>query len=262
MLNKQTEERLARSLTADSTEIIPYLPYLLQDFWEIGSSPEQMIELLERSKSANKIKRVLDLGCGKGAVSIMLAEKWGYQIKGYDILPAFIEEADAKAAFHQVSELVDYQVMDINEAVKIEQGYDCVIWGAVGDVLGDYPQTLAKVSETIRVGGYILFDDAYVEETQDNLKLRMKANYPTLAEWKELFANQNLKLIDYDVADLEPSEPESYLVEYQNIVRRADELADQYPDKKILFENYKKSQLAEYQDLEDLAIDVLWLLQK
>ena len=30
------EEKLARSLTADSTQLIPYLPYLLQDLWELG----------------------------------------------------------------------------------------------------------------------------------------------------------------------------------------------------------------------------------
>lgn len=38
------EEKLAKSLTAESTELIPYLPYLLQDLWELGSSPKDIIE--------------------------------------------------------------------------------------------------------------------------------------------------------------------------------------------------------------------------
>jgi len=36
------EEKLAKSLTAESVELIPYLPYLLQDLWELGSSPPDM----------------------------------------------------------------------------------------------------------------------------------------------------------------------------------------------------------------------------
>ena len=30
-----TEKKLAQSLTAESVELIPYLPYLLQDLWEL-----------------------------------------------------------------------------------------------------------------------------------------------------------------------------------------------------------------------------------
>ena len=40
------EEKLAKSLTAESVELIPYLPYLLQDLWELGSSPKDMIHLI------------------------------------------------------------------------------------------------------------------------------------------------------------------------------------------------------------------------
>jgi hypothetical protein len=34
------EEKLAKSLTAESTELIPYLPYLLQDLWELRLIPQ------------------------------------------------------------------------------------------------------------------------------------------------------------------------------------------------------------------------------
>ena len=41
-MDKKTEEILAKSLTAETTELLEYIPYLLQDFWEIGSSPEDI----------------------------------------------------------------------------------------------------------------------------------------------------------------------------------------------------------------------------
>ena len=48
-MNKRTEEMLAKSLTAETTELLEYIPYLLQDLWEIGSSPEDMEELIKRN---------------------------------------------------------------------------------------------------------------------------------------------------------------------------------------------------------------------
>ena len=34
-MNDTVKEKLAESLTSDTTDILPYLPYLLQDFWEL-----------------------------------------------------------------------------------------------------------------------------------------------------------------------------------------------------------------------------------
>ena len=35
-MTKETEEKLARSLSAETTELLPFLPYLLQDLWALG----------------------------------------------------------------------------------------------------------------------------------------------------------------------------------------------------------------------------------
>ncbi|MEW5953106.1 MAG: hypothetical protein AB1815_05035 [Bacillota bacterium] len=70
------EEKLAKSLTAESTRLIPFLPYLLQDLWELGSSPKDIIDMASKHINiyiSNKTK-VLDLACGKGAVSIRLSK--------------------------------------------------------------------------------------------------------------------------------------------------------------------------------------------
>jgi hypothetical protein len=69
------EDKLAYSLGAQTTELIPYLPYLLQDLWELGGMPGDVCALLQPHVSMEKELRVLDLACGKGAVGISLAKR-------------------------------------------------------------------------------------------------------------------------------------------------------------------------------------------
>ena len=53
--------------------------------------------------------------------------------------------------------LCEFALGDINDAVKTERDYCCVILGAVGPgVLGGPAETLWKMKETIKPGGYIL----------------------------------------------------------------------------------------------------------
>lgn len=85
----KVEEKLAKSLTAESTELIPFLPNLLCDLWELGSSPKDVICLITKHIADPKGIRVLDLACGKGAVSVMTAKEIGCFVKGIDILPEF-----------------------------------------------------------------------------------------------------------------------------------------------------------------------------
>ncbi|MEW6623897.1 MAG: hypothetical protein AB1420_12355 [Bacillota bacterium] len=70
------QEEIVKSLDGESVDLFPYLPYLLQDLWDIGTSPKTVLKLI---KSYNIIKtpgsKVLDLGCGKGAVSINIAKE-------------------------------------------------------------------------------------------------------------------------------------------------------------------------------------------
>lgn len=64
------EEKLVKSLTAEYAELIPYLPYLLQDLWELGTSPKAIIDMIQKHIKVSEKTKVLDLACGKGAASI------------------------------------------------------------------------------------------------------------------------------------------------------------------------------------------------
>ena len=246
------EEKLAKSLTAESTELIPYLPYLLQDLWELGSSPRDMLDMIRRHISVSEHTRVLDLACGKGPVSVHLAKELGCKVKGIDMIPDFIEFANEKAKEHGVDALCVFAVGDITEAVKVETGYDIVVLGAVGDVLGNPEETIRKLKNTIKPRGYIIIDDAYGSGAE--------IDYYTRQEWSEVFDRTSVSLIEEKLGDQD--ELVGLNREQQGlIVRRANELIEKYPEKSHLFESYIKSQQAECDELENEISGVTLMLR-
>jgi len=235
------EEKLAKSLTADSVDLIPYLPYLLQDLWELGSSPKDIIDLIVKHIPVSEKTRVLDLACGKGAVSIQVAKAFGCKVKGIDIIPEFTDFADKKAREYGVENLCEFKIGDINEAVMVEKSYDIVIFGGAGDVLGNPEETIQKLKSTIKKGGYIFIDDAYGNDNTDG-------RYPAREKWLLFFNNTGVKILDerFKKAD----EIASINDEQQSfIVKRANELKAKYPEKAYLFDSYVKSQQAECDEL-------------
>lgn len=259
--NNQIEQKLAGSLTAETTELLLYLPYLLQDIWELGSSPRHMSSLIKANINICSETKIIDLGCGKGAVSVSLCKELGIRVKGIDLLPDFIEEARAKAEEYGVKHLCEFVVQDINESVKTECEYDIAILGAVGDVLGEPAETLNKLKSVVRRKGYILIDEAYLVGEQAEVRYQ-NYEYLTLVQWKKLFQELDLELI----ADMtgESTAITDEINDYNNrmIRKRADELAEKYPDKREIFEGYVKSQEMECDDLDDVIVGVTWLLKR
>jgi len=247
------EEKLAASLTAESTELIPYLPYLLQDLWELGSSPRDMMDLISKHIPVSKSTKVLDLACGKGAVSVNIARELGCTVKGIDMIPDFIDFAVEKAREFSVEQRCEFVVGDITEAVKTEKDHDIVILGAVGDVLGNAEETISLLKNTVKKDGYLILDDAYGRD-------ETKAQYPTRDQWLTIFGKTGIRLIDEKL--IEEEELESLNDEQQKlIVKRAGELKEAHPEKAHLFDSYVRSQQAECDELENEIMGVTLLLQ-
>jgi 2-polyprenyl-3-methyl-5-hydroxy-6-metoxy-1,4-benzoquinol methylase len=247
------EEKLAKSLTAETTELIPYLPYLLQDLWELGAGPKDIKELILKHISVSRNTKVLDLACGKGAVSVQLAKDLGCKVKGIDILPEFIDYAMKKAEDYSVENLCEFMVEDINQSVTNEKGYDIVILGAVGDVLGNSAETLSKLKNTVKKGGYIFIDDAY--SLDDSCE-----KYLSKEQWNKIFQDAGVKMVaEKIVDDNELMDINRY--NQESIITRANELKKVYPEKEDIFEGYIQSQQSECDDLEGEITGITWLLQ-
>jgi len=262
---RETDEQLAASLSAETTDLLPFLPYILQDFWELGSDPEIMCALIQKHVKLSPETMVLDLACGKGAVSVRIAERFQTRVKGIDLLPEFIEYAKQKAREHNVVDLCEFIVEDINEAVNIEEDYDVVVFGAAGAVLGPPADMLRKLKSVIKTGGYILIDECYLPDNVKQSEVKCKNHYEFLTgnQWAVLFQETGLELVDTDFGESNttPASGDSY-TGMAFITTRANELIAKYPDKKEIFEGYIRNQQNEYDDLENTLVCVTWILRK
>jgi SAM-dependent methyltransferase len=253
-----TLERLAESLTAQHTDVLPFLPYLLQDLWELGSSPTVMRRVLRSHAPLVAGDRVLDLACGKGAVSVGLAQEFGCSTLGLDIVPEFVEVARQKAAEHGVGGLCQFEVADVASAVTETGGWDVAVWGAAGNLLGGPEQTLAAMHDVVRPGGWVLLDDAYVDV--EEAAGRTDLGYPTFAQWLAMFADAGLNPVAADAGD--DVEDVDNQADTARIRARADELAVRFPDRAGLFDGYVRAQEAESEDLDGPLVGVTWLLHR
>ena len=261
-ISKETEEKLARSLSWETAELLPFLPYLLQDFWELGSNPDVMAKLIGKYVSISDKTRILDLACGKGAVSVKVAQKLQVKVKGIDLIPEFIEYAMLKAKELNVDDLCEFQLEDINEAVKMEKDYDCVVFGAVGpDVLGGPAETLTKLKATVKPGGYILIEEGYIPDggKQEDIRYNRDAYYPE-QYWMSLFKEMGLELVETASGHSEGNLDSN--TGLAAITTRAKELMAIHPSKKALFEGYIRNQQNEYNDIDNSLVCVTWILRK
>ncbi len=251
----EIKKSVVESLDGKDLALFPYLPYILQDLWEIGADPVTMVTLIKENISIKNLK-VLDIGCGKGAVSINIAKELKCKSRGIDAIPEFIESAKTYAEKYDVRDLCEFEVGDIRVIVKGLNGFDIVILGAIGPILGNLHETLIILKQVLNEHGYVLLDDAYIED-----KSQVKYNR---CLQKTDFYNQ-IKSAGFEIIQEIIFDKNSAKVtdnsDYNLIEKRVNELIKWYPHKKELFKGYLKSQEFEINLLENELVTGTWLLK-
>jgi len=252
------KESVLMSLDGRNVELYPYLPYLLKDLWEIGTSPEHIIELLDRQDRDfhDSELLVLDLGCGKGATVIPLAKKYGFSTMGIDAVSEFIQFARDKAGEWDMVDKCRFEVGDIREYVQKCGPCDIIILGSIGPVLGNIQQTLTILAKTLKPGGIVLLDDAYIPDGSEFYH----NGYLPEAQFMKQIRRSGFEITDmivYDNAAVIKDNEEIY----RHIRRRAEELSDIYPGLRYIFEDYLATQRIKNKILEDHMICAVMLME-
>jgi len=105
--------------------------------------------------------RAIDVGCGKAALLIGLAERYRVRGLGVDINPAFLAEARAEAERRGVSQAVE--LIEGNAAGLHLTPASFALGSCIGatHALGGYPETLRALARLVRPGGHLLVGEGY-----------------------------------------------------------------------------------------------------
>ncbi len=238
------QESIATAMDCEDVELVEYLPYILQDFHEIGSSAQSLARIVKENNT-KEIAKIIDLGCGKGAVLIELAQHVKSECLGIDGIKEFIDYATEQASMRGITNC-KFEVGDIRRIEKIQGKYDFIILGSIGPVYRDYYTTMESLKPILCDDGVIILDDGYIEESNDFTH--------ALSGTKKMLIDQittaDMEIIKEYLGD-EISDKSEYEKQYQDIKRRCHELMLKYPNKKELFEGYIRKQEKEYHNLEE-----------
>ena len=100
-------------------------------------------------------KRVLELGTGTGGTATLLAKK-GASVVGIDLLPFRLEEAKDRVRHHNVSDTVDFSLMDATQLAFPDNTFDFVISKSVL-VFTEHAQTAKECNRVLKPGGKAIF---------------------------------------------------------------------------------------------------------
>jgi ubiquinone/menaquinone biosynthesis C-methylase UbiE len=115
-------------------------------------------------------QRVLDVGCGTGALTIRAAQK-GAQVKGIDVNAQMLEIAQGRVREAGLSSHVELCEMGVAELGNEEaQSYDVVMSGLCFSELteGELTYTLKEATRMLRPGGRLLIADEVSSENAVN----------------------------------------------------------------------------------------------
>ena len=211
---KSLEESVVYAMDGSDVELFPFIPYILQDFWEIGADPKIIVKLIAKYTNSQKNLKVLDMGSGKGAVSINIAAKLGFECLGIDAIPDFIVIARQKASEFHVSHLCHFEVGDIRKKVNKLGCFDIIVLGSIGPVLGNWYKTLTILSPLLKDDGMIIIDDGYIEDGSD-------FTYPQVQKKQEIIDQikcAKMQLVEEVRFNVPGLGHETYAAEYADVM--------------------------------------------
>lgn len=117
--------------------------------WEIGRPQEDILRLADRGGFKGA---VLDIGCGSGEHSMLLAER-GHTVVGIDRVPAAIEKAQAKAL--ERNSTATFQVRDALSISVLGSSFNTVLDCGLFHVFSDEDRKkyLKELASVVKKGG-------------------------------------------------------------------------------------------------------------
>lgn len=257
-LTDEQERQIAAALET-TPDLLPFLSELLADIWALGSWPAAIVEMLG-ARGLPRSTRVLDLGCGKGAVGMRLARDLGVRVLGVDLFEPFIREARERARREGLDNRCEFRVVDARDLLMSDGEFDVVIWAALGGALGSFDQCVGQLRRVVRSNGYIVIDDGFLVSEQA-IERSGYGHYASREKTHRLLTQHGDALLQETL--IPGSQVEACNHENNRRIRaRAKGLVERFPEHEDLLAGYVDSQVAECEVLESSIAAAVWLLQR
>ena len=133
-------------------------------------------------------KRVLELGCGEGGTSVLLAKR-GASVVGIDLLDFRLDAARERVAQHKVGDAVQFALMDGMQLGFDDNTFDLIISKSVL-VFTDHAVIARECYRVLKPGGKAIF----IENMQ---------SHPAIQLYRKLFLRYSANLHYFSIGDIE-----------------------------------------------------------
>ncbi len=155
-----TDAAALRSLSA-APELWPAIEFLTADLEDLGVTAAAAFAFLRPLRLAEGAT-ALELGCGRGALAVKLAEELKLDVTGIDAHAPYVEAARTRAESHGVADRCRFRCEDPRETLARPATYDVALMIGRGDLLGDQAAVVGALRRAVREGGRIVVDDGYL----------------------------------------------------------------------------------------------------
>ena len=243
-----------------SPEILPYLTELVADMWALGSTPRLAVDLLRPLDLTTGSTRLLDLGCGKGALCVTVAKDLGFSVCGVDLCEEFLRDAAQRATELGVSDLCEFVHRDLRDVLQQGDKFDVAVLASLGGVLGRFDRCVGNMRKVVRPGGYMLIDDGFLTRTE-------VVNHPGYAHLSSHDRTVEYLQVHGDVLVAEriysAEETRAINLDYiGHISRRAAGVVERHPEAAEALHRYIASQETECEFIDREITGAIWLLQR
>ncbi|MFD2081787.1 SAM-dependent methyltransferase [Actinopolymorpha cephalotaxi] len=111
---------------------------------------EGKVRALGRRMRLGAGQRVLDVGAGTGALTVLFAKEFGCQIRAVESCAEFVAAGTERARRAGVEELVEYVTCDAAELALEAEAYDAALCIGAAWVLGGFVKTAEALRATVR----------------------------------------------------------------------------------------------------------------
>ncbi len=179
------ESRLGYRLILGGTKHFGYYPEG-QEHISMKRAMRRMEDQLGRAINLPAGSKVLDAGCGMGRVAVNLAQDFGYQIEGIDLLDFNIKEATRySAARHQPG--VSFRVGDYTKLPFPNDSFDAVYTMETLYHAPNYDEALSELRRVLKPNGKLVMFE-YSIETPGKIKPEFISIFKDIVEHSAMHA--------------------------------------------------------------------------